>query len=78
MQDQDGNPIADISVMMCQDELCMRPVKTDENGVATFSLDENVYRAKLNGMPEGYTGNEDYIDFPAGSNDLVIVLTKAA
>ncbi len=78
VKDQDGNPLADISVMMCQDELCMRPVKTDANGVATFSLDENVYRAKLNGMPEGYTGNEDYIDFPEGSSDLVITLTKAA
>ncbi len=77
VKDQDGNPVAGARVMMCQDELCMNPVKTGEDGVATFQLDEATYRAKLAALPEGYTGDmENYIDFPAGSNDLTITVTK--
>ncbi len=77
VKDQDGNPVVGARVMMCQDELCMNPVKTNDSGVATFQLDEATYRAKLAVLPEGYTGDmENYIDFPAGSNDLTITVTK--
>ncbi len=76
--DQDGTPVAGVRVQMCKDELCMLPKSTDESGVATFSEDEAVYRAKLASLPEGYTGDmETYHDFPAGSTEVTITVQKA-
>ncbi len=78
VKDQNGDAVEGARVQMCQDELCMVPVKTNADGVATFSLEEATYHAKLAALPEGYTGDtEAEFDFPAGSYELVITITKA-
>ncbi len=77
VKDQNGDPVVGARVQLCTGDLCKNPVKTNDSGVATFQLEEAVYQAKFTTLPEGYTGDtESYVDFPEGSNDLVLTVTK--
>ncbi len=77
VKDQDGNPVEGARVMICEvGKQCLLPVKTDASGVAVYNVPEAIYQAKFAALPDGYTGNMEYIDFPADSRELVIVVTK--
>ena len=70
--DADGNPVANTMVQVCNAATCFAPVATDDNGVATFRLEEsNEYKAKL------MTASEDeYVYFEAGSTELTLTVTE--
>ena len=80
--DEDGNPIKGALIQLCA-ESCF-PASTDENGVATWSLEEEEYKASfLNAATPaaGYT----YVDpdetdfyFEDGETEMTIVLKVAA
>lgn len=76
-----GNPVQGVRIQACKGELCLAPVTTDANGVATFQLDktENIseYHVKINKFPTGYTGSttEEY-SFEAGSTAIVITIAN--
>lgn len=78
--DDQGNPIAGVSVMMCDvDDSCRMPTETDSEGKAYYPYEEGQFRVKLtNGAPDGYTiGDPDaYHDIVNGS--VTITLTKIA
>ncbi len=76
VKDQDGNPVANVAVQLCTSENCLLPQATGEDGVVTFKMNPDVvYQAKLNALPEGYTGDMDtYLDFV--DNALTITITK--
>lgn len=76
--DEGGNPIADAMVQLCA-EACY-PNKTNELGVATFSLEEAEYKVSFLKMPEGYEaidGATEYY-FDAGSTEITITLKAVA
>ncbi len=53
--DQDGNPVKGVSVQFCdENSKCLMPVKTDEQGKVTKSLEPMVYHVTLT-LPEGYS-----------------------
>ena len=76
-----GNPVQGVRIQACKGELCLAPVTTDANGVATFRLDptENItdYHVKINKFPTGYTGDtaQEYA-FEAGANAIVITIAN--
>lgn len=76
VMDDSGNPVAGVMVQICKD-VCM-PAITDDNGIATWSLDEDEYKVSFPTSPEGYidyTGTEFYFD--TGSTEMNIILTPA-
>lgn len=75
--DQNGDAVEEAYVQICTDETCFMPEVTAADGTVTFSLEDGVtYKAKLAGLPDGYTGSEDYVNFPADSTELTITVTK--
>ena len=78
-----GNAVQGVRIQACKGELCLAPVMTDANGVATFQLDktENIteYHVKINKLPTGYTGDTtaEY-SFEAGSTSIVITIANPA
>lgn len=76
--DTDGNPLASVMVQICA-ESCM-PGVTDENGVASFVIDETLtYTAKIMTMPEGYdySTEEHEFTYDNGATEVVITLKAA-
>ena len=78
VQDQNGDPVVGAFVQLCL-ESCF-PSLTDENGVASFFLDEADYKVGFTVMPIGY----EYVDeqeawyFAEGENTMTIVINKVA
>ena len=70
--DANGAPVAGQMIQVCNAATCFAPVATDENGVATFRLEEsNEYKAKL------LTDSDDaYVYFDAGSTELTLTLAE--
>lgn len=72
--DENDFPLINAAVQLCQGELCMMPVPTDENGVATIVVfDKANYTAKI--TMDGYKGEKEY-SFPEGSMELTVRLTN--
>ena len=76
--DQDNVPVAGAWVQLCL-EACV-PAVTDENGVASFFLEENDYKVGFTVMPEGYeyAGEEQQWYFAEGENTMTVVIKKVA
>lgn len=76
--DEGGNPVVGAMVQLCA-EACY-PNVTNEEGVATYSLEEAEYKASFLQIPEGYEvidGVTDYY-FEEGSMELTITLKAVA
>lgn len=71
-----GEALANVSVQLCS-TVCT-PGKTDASGVATFTLPEDTYKAKITEAVDGYTVDtaKEY-SFAEGETSLVIVLEAA-
>ena len=78
--DEAGDPIVGVMIQVCTDETCLAPVKTDDNGVATFApAAEGEYHANfLPGVPEGYEAEAEVFYFADGESELTIVLKAAS
>ena len=78
--DEDGKVIVGTYVQVCHDNGCSAPVLTDENGVATFRMEEGIYKAALCiKMPEGYVDClGEYFEFEGDATEVTITLKKAA
>lgn len=63
--DQNGNPVANVYVQMCESEdKCLTPIKTNANGEAVYTQPESQYKAAITSLPEGYEKTtEGYIYF---------------
>lgn len=80
--DQNGAPVAGVEIQMCDDTSCKMPAPTNAEGVATFSYDPSNYHVTVIAIPEGYayaegTDATTAIDFPEGSTELTVTLTKS-
>ena len=75
--DEAGAPIVGAMVQLCKDS-CV-PAVTDANGVATFNLPEDDYKASMLAMPAGYeyAGEADTFYFE-GAYELTITLKAVA
>lgn len=78
--DADGNPVEGVDVQMCDvDGVCLLPVKTDANGVATFEKDEATYYVTIAACPEGFVADsETKHSFAEGTTEMTITLEKAS
>lgn len=76
--DEGGNPVAGAMVQLCKDS-CV-PGVTDAEGVASFNLPEDDYKASMLSMPAGYEYAEetDAYYFEDGSFEVTIVLKAVA
>lgn len=76
--DQDGNAVAGVEVQMCDvNGICLLPVVTNENGIATFEQDEAVYYVTIPSCPEGYTADSTVKhNFDEGSTEMTVTITK--
>ena len=78
--DQNGDPVADALVKICQAETCLMPMPTDENGVVMFNFElSDGHKIALEGCPEGYEtefvgDNYTYID--DGEKEFTFEITK--
>ena len=74
--DEAGNAVVGAMVQLCKDS-CV-PAVTDANGVATFTLPEDDYKASMLAMPAGYAyaGEADTFYFE-GAYELTITLKAA-
>ena len=75
--DEGGNPVVGAMVQLCKDS-CV-PAVTDANGIATFTLPEDDYKASMLAMPAGYeyAGEADTFYFE-GAFELTITLKAVA
>lgn len=78
--DQDGNPVADVEVQMCNvDGICLLPTVTNDSGIATFEQNEAVYYVTIPSCPEGYTADkEEKHNFAEGSKEMTVTIQKDA
>ncbi len=78
VKDQDGNAVPAVMVQICKDA-CI-PARTDENGVATFVIDEITSEHKLSVMsvPEGYSFDAEEIYLEDGMTEYTLEITKDA
>ena len=74
VKDESGNPVAGAMIQLCK-EMCI-PNKTNEQGVAVFTLVEDDYKCSFLTMPAGYTYStqETEFYFESGSREMTIVL----
>lgn len=76
--DQDGNPVANVAVQLCDESMCYMYQMTGEDGVVHFfETIESGAKVKILAA-EGYTYSEDYTVFPEGQNTLTLTITKNA
>lgn len=75
--DASGNPISGAMVQMCKDS-CI-PGKTNDQGVAEFTLPADDYKVSFMMLPSGFTYESDVTEFyfEDGSLELTIRLAAA-
>lgn len=86
LKDNEGNPISDVYVQICQD-ICQTPVKTNAEGkaVITFKPEAGYLKVKVTSMASELPGyvmvgeldEEGYLHYPEGTTELVIVVAPA-
>lgn len=77
--DQDGNPVANVFVQLCDDSTCT-PMMTDAQGIAAFTLEITAEcHLSVLSAPAGYVyeGEKD-LPLEAGATEYTITLTKEA
>ena len=75
--DQDGNPVANVQVQMCDEGgSCRMPVRTDANGHAEYQFEEGTFHAQLTSVPEGYSVEDKDAYYNFVDNVATITLTK--
>ena len=74
--DEGGNAVIGAIVQLCKDS-CL-PCPVDANGVATWNLVEDDYKASFVQIPEGYTADATEFYFDAGSYEMTITLKAVA
>ena len=57
--DQNGDPVAEVSVNFCTDAACV-PKTSDKNGLITFTGAPDVYHVQLIDVPDGYSFDESF------------------
>ena len=73
--DQEGNPVAGVSVQVCDDK-CIGMPETNENGESTYPGVEGNYRAQITGLPDGYTVEDMGTYYELIDNEVTIIVTK--
>ncbi len=75
--DQNGDPVQNVEVQMCDDAGCKLPAPTSADGTVTFTYAESNYHITLVTVPSGYTADTTtQYDFPADSCELTVTITK--
>ena len=74
--DEGGNAVPGAIVQLCKDTCVPCPV--DANGVATWRLAEDTYKASFVVVPAGYTAEQSEYYFEDGKCDMTIVLKAVA
>ena len=72
--DQNGAPVADIPVQLCDGDLCITPLATDANGVSVFNIKPANYSVKIP-LPEH---QDQLYYFDGDSTELTVTITKNA
>lgn len=76
--DEGGNPIVGAMLQLCQGEMCLAPVATNESGEAVFSApEEGAWEAKFLALPAGYEYTTEEQVFPFGSAYELTITLKA-
>lgn len=73
--DESGAPISGAMVQMCKDA-CV-PGRTNDEGIAEFSLVEDEYKASFLFVPEGYALQDENVTdfyFEEGATEITLVL----
>jgi len=74
--DEGGNPVAGAMVQLCL-EACI-PGVTNEEGVATYTVDVAAYKVSFVAMPEGYSSDVTEFYFDGDSTEMTITLKAIA
>ena len=72
--DENGAPLSNAVVQLCEGDICLLPTITDANGVAIIEAAPADYTAKV--TLGGYAGEEEGYSFPDDSTEIKITLTK--
>lgn len=76
VQDEAGNPVAGAMVQICL-EACL-PTVTNDQGVATWTMEEAGYKVSFVTMPAGYDYTTDTQEFYFGDGEYEMTLTLKA
>lgn len=74
--DEGGNPVVGAMVQLCL-EACI-PGVTNEEGVATYTVDVAAYKVSFVAMPEGYSSDVTEFYFDGDSTEMTITLKAIA
>ena len=73
--DQDGNPVAGVSLQMC-DKFCVSFPKTDANGQTSTGYQAGNFHVVITGLPDGYSVDNISEEYDFVGNELTIEITK--
>ncbi len=78
--DQNGDPVPSAMVQICDDENCLMPMPTDENGIVKFNFEySDSHKVLLASCPDGYeteyTG-ENYLYIDDGETEFTFEINK--
>lgn len=76
VQDEAGNPVAGAMVQICL-EACL-PTVTNDQGVATWTMEEAGYKVSFVTMPAGYDYTTDTQEFYFADGEYEMTLTLKA
>ncbi|MBP3315051.1 MAG: Ig-like domain-containing protein [Clostridia bacterium] len=75
--DQYGNPVAGVSLQVCNDMNCVPMPKTDENGESSRPVLDGDYAAKISSeLPEGYSVDSLDTYYDLVDNEVTITVNK--
>ncbi len=78
--DQNGDPVPNANVQICDDVNCLMPLPTDENGVVKFNFEStDGHKLVLSPCPDGYETEyvgENYLYLEDGETEYTFEITK--
>ncbi|MCR5109097.1 MAG: hypothetical protein K6B28_13160 [Lachnospiraceae bacterium] len=75
VKNTDGDPVKDVTVQFCSDELCMT-ADTDEKGIASFETGPGTYTVHILKVPDEYVQTEEEITVSDNGEEAGFVLEK--
>ncbi|MBR2651013.1 MAG: hypothetical protein IKD45_05065 [Clostridia bacterium] len=78
VKDTNGSPVSGVAIQLCSDAGCQLPMNTNSDGIVTFELFRDDYKAQISSLPAGYTVESLADKYTMLNNAAVITVSTSA
>ena len=78
VKDSNGSPVSGVAIQLCSDAGCQLPKTTNSEGLVTFELVTDNYKAQVASLPSGYTVDSLADKYTMLNNAAVITVNTSA